>query len=167
MSDNKPITLVLDKLAYASPIHSHMDPERLEREVKEAAYFAEVAEIADLRAALKSPYLARKDLSYAERKRGREILDKRLARLKANYGEPLPGAKVKPLPGPSKPTPKTRESARIEALEKGERKYTSERQCVSGHKNPLRYSSNGSCVECMAEQGALTTEKRARKKAAT
>lgn len=133
-----------------SPIHGHHDPERLEREVKEAAYFAEVAEIEILCEALKNPNLAGQELNEKARKKGREILDARLALVKSMYDGPLPVVKVNPKPWPP---------ARLEAREKGINKYQTEKTCRNGHEKTWRYASNDFCVACVAEQGVRKRQK--------
>ena len=94
---------------YASPIHGRIDLDVLEKLAKKATYHAEVAEIARLREALKQPRMAGQELGDAARRKGRAVLDARLAKVKANYGGPLP------LP----PSPKSWEPARTEAYEAG------------------------------------------------
>ncbi len=70
---------------------SESEVEQVEAEAREAAYHAELAEIAKLRESLKGDTLAGRDLSGNAKKRGRKILAYRKAVADAIYhGKPLP-----------------------------------------------------------------------------
>lgn len=38
--------------------------------------------------------------------------------------------------------------SRAKAIETGSRRYRSGFDCIRGHRNPLRFTGNGACVEC-------------------
>ena len=133
---------------YGPEVHGYTDSVRFEREVKEAVYLAEIAEIEKLTDALRAGRLKQTDLSPKARTKGLAILKARLARLKAKYGGPLPNPKPKP-----KAKAKAWLPARIAAKKAGLSKYEPGRPCRNGHNSP-RYVANNICVACMAESKA-------------
>ena len=135
--------------------------ESLADEVREKIYREELAEIALLREKLRRNHLSKQEITWDARRRGYEILDRRLAVTEAMYaGEALPEfdplEPLAPEPGPVRAKPKMR--PRTDARVKGEKYYTPTRACKRGHWK--RLASSGHCVECARKMSIVANAKR-------
>lgn len=156
---------------------SGVSEEAVEAEVREKIYADEIAEIAQLREALRSQYdtLAGRELTARERVRGLQILDRRLAMTEAMYAgepllefepleplgqetpelvKPLPWPKSARMPEPDEPLPKLnsepvpKTTPRKVARAAGKKYYISGKRCPQNH-DSRRYVSTGQCVVCV------------------